>query len=134
MLGSTNCTDSAWLGFHENDLAARIDLGQPTPIKELGASFLQNVSLGIYLPTKVEFLAGDNPAALRPVGTTTSPSGGQAGPFKQSLRLEGLDLRARYLEVRASNTRVIPAGHPAAGQKAWLFVDEVMVNPAAVRP
>ncbi|MEI6783727.1 MAG: hypothetical protein WCQ21_22780, partial [Verrucomicrobiota bacterium] len=134
LLGSTNCTDSAWLGFHENDLAARIDLGQPTPIKELGASFLQNVSLGIYLPTKVEFLAGDNPAALRPVGTTTSPSGGQAGPFKQSLRLEGLDLRARYLEVRASNTRVIPAGHPAAGQKAWLFVDEVMVNPAAVRP
>jgi hypothetical protein len=129
ILGSTDCKDGAWLGFHGTDLAARIDLGQPTALKDLGASFLHNAAWGIYLPTTVEFLAGDSPAALRSVGTATTLSpGSQAGPFKERLRVRGLNLRARYIEVRAANIGVIPAGYPAAGEQAWLFVDEVIVN------
>jgi hypothetical protein len=31
--------------------------------------------------------------------------------------------------VRAANVGIIPAGHPGAGTKAWLFADELMVNP-----
>jgi hypothetical protein len=64
------------------------------------------------------------------VGTATPASASsRTDPFKETFRLQGLNLRARYLEVGASNIRIIPAGRPAAGQKAWLFVDEVIVNP-----
>jgi hexosaminidase len=53
----------------------------------------------------------------------------QAGPLKETLRIETPGRSARYIQVRASNLGRLPDGHPAAGQKAWLFVDEIMINP-----
>jgi hypothetical protein len=32
------------------------------------------------------------------------------------------------------NIGTIPAGHRAAGQKAWLFTDEVLINPTPAQP
>lgn len=129
-LGETNHTDSYWLGFHEQDLVAKIDLGTPVSIRDLSVSCLQDVRVGIFLPDKVEFLAGDDPAALRVIGTATPKAPlSQAGPFKEQLAVGRLDARARYVEVRAANIKRIPQWHQAAGQKAWLFVDEVAVNP-----
>jgi hypothetical protein len=33
------------------------------------------------------------------------------------------------VRVRARSLGVLPPGHPAAGVAAWLFADEVLVNP-----
>jgi len=130
VLAETNYTDCAWLGFPEDDLVALIDLGKSTPIGELSGSFLQNVSVGIYLPQRVDFFVGDDPSALKLAGTAmpaTPPS--QVGPLKETLRVKDLKLRGRYIQVHAANLKRIPAGQPAAGEKAWLFVDELMANP-----
>ena len=54
----------------------------------------------------------------------------QPGPLKEVFTIKNLHQRARYVEVRAANLGKIPPWHTAAGQKAWLFVDEVMVDPA----
>lgn len=35
---------------------------------------------------------------------------------------------ARYLKVVAQNAAAIPAWHPGAGSKGFLFVDEVVVE------
>jgi hypothetical protein len=35
---------------------------------------------------------------------------------------------ARYVRVRAKNVGVCPAWHPGAGGKAWIFVDEIIVE------
>ena len=87
--------------------------------------------MGIFLPSQLEFLAGNDPKNLRPLGTIKPASGEkQPGPLKETLTLKGIQQSARYLEVRASNLGKIPAGHPAAGQKAWLFVDEIIVRTA----
>ena len=130
-LGSADCHDAAWLGFHGGDLVATIDLGKPVELNELGGSFLQDVRMGIFLPSQLEFLAGNDPKNLRPLGTIKPASGEkQPGPLKETLTLKGIQQSARYLEVRASNLGKIPAGHPAAGQKAWLFVDEIIVRTA----
>lgn len=129
LLARTDHRDAAWLGFLEADLVATIDLGEPVPLSELSGSFLQDVPLGIFLPRRVEFLAGNDPAALQlmgiaqPVATEKQP-----GPLKEVLTIKNLQQRARYVEVRAANIQSLPPWHQAAGQKAWLFVDEVFVN------
>jgi hypothetical protein len=38
------------------------------------------------------------------------------------------DLRARYVKVRATNMGICPAWHKGAGERAWLFVDEIIIN------
>jgi hypothetical protein len=130
ILAGADHLDPAWLGFHGNDLVATLDLGSPTALSELSGSFLQNIPLGIVLPPRVEFRVGNDPAALERVGTAMPVAGQhQAGPLKETLRIETPGRSARDIQVRASNLGRLPDGHPAAGQKAWLFVDEIMINP-----
>jgi hypothetical protein len=128
-LGQTNHTDVAWLGF-QGDCVATIDCGEPVGLNELTASFLQSVAVGIFLPRQVEFWAGDDLANLRLLGTVEPITREQErGPLKETLRLNDLHPRARYVQMRAANLGEIPAGHPSAGAKAWLFCEEILVNP-----
>ena len=42
----------------------------------------------------------------------------------------GLDGKsARFVRVLARNGGPLPAWHPGTGEKAWLFIDEIQVNP-----
>jgi hypothetical protein len=34
----------------------------------------------------------------------------------------------RYLRITAENQKVCPPWHPSAGGKAWLFMDEIIVD------
>ena len=131
LLGGTDYLDGAWLGFHEDDLVATIDLGEPVELREISGSFLQDTHVGIFLPRRIEYLAGNDLASLRSLGTVTPMADEKvAGPLKESLTVKNLNQRAQYVEVRIQNIRKIPSWHSAAGQKAWLFVDEIVINPA----
>ncbi|MEZ4985307.1 MAG: hypothetical protein R2795_09775 [Saprospiraceae bacterium] len=39
---------------------------------------------------------------------------------------------ARYLRITATNYGIIPSGRQGAGNAAWLFVDEVVVDKAGM--
>jgi hexosaminidase len=127
-VGSTSYQDADWLGFEGPDLEAVIDLGAPTEVRRAAVRCLQNTGVGIYLPTKVEVALSEDGREFRPaVEAKSEVSPREAGPL---VRVIGADMKAqpaRFVRVRAVNTGVIPAGQPAAGQKAWLFVDEIVV-------
>ncbi|MGN6385657.1 MAG: hypothetical protein ACTHMT_05400 [Verrucomicrobiota bacterium] len=129
ILGGTDHQDQAWLGFLGNDLIAKIDLGSEMAINQLELSCLQNVRLGIFLPTKVEFFTGNDPGSLR-LRATAKPQADpkKEGAFKNSLRVNHLNVVARYIEIRASNLGKIPDWHPVAGRDSWLFADEIILN------
>ena len=40
-------------------------------------------------------------------------------------------IEARYIRVNATSLGTIPDWHSAKGRKAWLFVDEILVNPVS---
>ena len=125
--------DPAWQGFHGVDLIATIDLGETQPIHQIQARFLRQISVGIFLPTNVEVALSQNGrdfhtlARLKPSVPERVP-----GPLIHVLEAGGQGQSARFVRVRASNVRSIPAWHPSApGQAAWLFCDEILVNPEA---
>jgi hypothetical protein len=119
-----------WLGFLGGDLEATIDLGDSVAIECVGAHFLQHRRLGIYLPVEVTIAVSDDGQSFREVAALTSrTSPDQEGPLCETLSAANLGAKARYVRVRATNRSRIPAPHPAAGVAAWLFADEIMVDP-----
>ena len=127
--GPADHTDPAWLGYHGGDFAATVDLGKPTAIGTLAGRFLQNTAVGIYLPKLVVFEVSDDGRRFSEAGEVrpdVPPA--RAGPLTRVVASGKLDLRARYVRVRAVNVGKIPPPHRSAGLKAWLFVDELLVN------
>ncbi len=128
-LGLVDHASPEWLGFHGLDLQATVDLGQPTPIAKVAANFLQSTGVGIFLPGQVEFAVSDDGSNFRTIATIRpETSVREPGPLTKTLSTGPLNLRTRYVRVRAKNVGVIPDWHTATGLKAWLFVDEILVT------
>lgn len=118
----TELENACWVAFHETDLDATVDLGRPIGIHTLAAHFLQQKSLGIYLPKRVEFAVSDDGKSFRKIATLAhNVPKSEAGPLMRTIAAEDLDLAARYVRVRAKKT--------GTAGRDWLFVDEILVNP-----
>jgi len=130
LVGKPTTGSPEWLGFEGDHLEAVIDLGSELPIRRLGANFLQVVPMGVFLPTSVEFAASHDGHTFRPLGTVRNEvPADRKEDLTKTLAIEPKDVTARYVKVRAVNVGTIPAWHSAKGRKAWLFVDEIVVNP-----
>ena len=135
MLGPPDHGAAEWLGFEGDPLDATVDLGEPALIRAVAVRCLQSVPVGIFVPPVVEFSVSDDGVAFRPCAAATSTVPERAeGPVAALFRAEVAgEVRARYVRVHAEGLREIPAWHPAQGRKAWLFADEIAVNPVSSR-
>lgn len=110
---------------------AGFDLGKTTKIARLGVSALQSNRLGIYLPSRVEFSVSTDGEAFTSVAEVKPLRQPETTGVARELMLSNLldGVEARHIRVRTVNLGVIPAGLHAAGQPAWMFLDEIVVNP-----
>lgn len=118
-----------WLGWEGEDMEVTVDLGEATLIRKVSIGFLQDNRSWIFMPEKVTIrfsmdgnmfsnaieIANDLPAddmhlIIKPFESVTN------------------NITARYIRVHALNRKVCPETHPAAGGKAWIFTDEIVVE------
>ena len=131
--GYTGHADHAapeWLGFLGNDLVATVDLGVPTDVRSVGVNVLQSTRVGVLLPREVEIAVSSDGRDFGPVSTLkTQAAKAHADPSTTTLTAADLNVRARYVRVRAASAGLLPAWIKKEPTKAWLFVDEIVVNP-----
>jgi hypothetical protein len=119
-----------WQGFEGKDFELTIDLGEPLEINYIGAEFLQDITSWIFMPQFVTFsgsVDGNTFQELGRVGNTISQD--DKSPvvirlFDQTMPI----VRTRYVKVFAKSVITCPEWHIGHGGKAWIFVDEVIVD------
>ena len=128
-LGTTDFQNGEWQGFEGNDLEAVIDLTKPTPLKNLSIGFLNDPNVWIFLPSEVVFSISDDGKNFKRVADIVNdiPSSNTEQMIKKfSAKVDVTS--ARYLKVFAKNIGICPPWHKGAGGKAWIFVDEVVIE------
>lgn len=117
-----------WQGYEGLDLNAVIDLGKMESHQKLALSCIQHRKSWIFLPTEVQFLTSNDGKKFTPLGTVSN----DVDPKKQGFVLKEFEINkrfsARYIKVIGKNRRVCPPWHVGAGSKAWVFVDEVVIE------
>ncbi len=126
--GSLDFQDKEWLGFNGDDMVATLDLGDLKTIQRITIGFLQQQGSWIFLPSEVKVFASDD-------GVTWKEAGNQSNAVSQTESVVVKDflcivknVSARFVKVVAKNIGTCPAWHAGTGEKAWLFVDEVVVE------
>jgi hexosaminidase len=129
LLGSRNQDDGRWQGFEGSDLEAVIDLGSPKALRTASARFLQNINGWIFLPVSVEFSVSLDGKDFQDVpGITPGPAPRLAEIAVKAFAASIGGQRVRFLRLKARNFGLLPEWHAGAGGKAWLFVDEIVVQ------
>ncbi|MBK8348569.1 MAG: discoidin domain-containing protein [Saprospiraceae bacterium] len=114
-----------WLGFDGLDAGGVLDFGKSSELNSISFRFFKGEGQWIYLPKSVEVFTSED--------GKTFTSLKKVNDIKTDSKIAGINLdikgaKARYLKFVASNYGMIPEGSQGAGHKAWLFVDEVVVN------
>ncbi len=129
VLGSFDYSDEEWLGFQETDFEAVVDLEEVLTIEHIECGFLINQGSWIFSPVKVKISISTNGKEYKLIKCFEEDARKQNN--NQEVRKFKADLTnssARFVKIQAKNISTCPEWHDGAGGKAWLFVDEIVVN------
>jgi len=110
--------DKEWLGFWGDDIEITIDLGEETEINSIETRFYNSNGQWIYAPTEIEFEFENKTKHLK---ITES---------KDNLVNIALDVKVttKIITLKIANYGTIPEGKQGGGNKAWTFIDEIIIN------
>jgi hexosaminidase len=127
--GSVNYSDGCWLGFHGNDAECTIDLGSPVEVSKVAVGALQSVGAWIFFPVSVEVLTAGDDGTFTTAGIAQNSISTSDPERKiQDFTVSFSPVKTRLVKVIAKNLGTCPAGHAGAGDKAWMFLDEIVVE------
>ena len=122
-------SNGAWIGFLNEPLDVTIDMQGAKPYSAVTVESLVEKGEWVFPPSSLGVYLSDDgseftEAALMSVPQETAGSPDGVKPFMVLFP----ETSARYLRVVARTVDPIPAWHGAAGQKAHMFVDEIIVE------
>jgi predicted alpha-1,2-mannosidase len=128
--GNENFKTGTWQGFYGVDLEAILDLGKTQTIKQLELGCIQDAYSWIFMPEEVRFYTSQigsdwHLAGSIPNDVDEKQYGGIIKKFVINLIPF---LKVRYVKVIAKNRGVCPNWHVGAGNKSWIFADEIVVK------
>lgn len=127
--GTGDFNDGHWQGFEGTDMDVVIDLGKEADITTVSSSFMAAVGSWIFLPRSVEYsfsVDGRQFTPLETVNTGIDPA--EQGNMTETYSSSFPAVTARYVRIVARGLITCPPWHAGAGNKAWLFCDEIAVE------
>ena len=128
--GSLDHNDGYWQGFYGRNGDVVIDLGEDFMLRSVSATFLLDQKKWIFIPDTVNFYLSLDGANFQKFASITHKI-----PLNNNIALTNdfsikinRPIKVRFLRIDAENIGVCPDWHPGKGQKAWLFVDEIIVK------
>lgn len=126
--GNPDFRTGSWQGFYGQDMDVVLDFRKKIDIEGVYLSCLQDMRSWIWFPKEVKFLISKNGKTWYPIHTTLNlESPRKKGQFIQEL---GFDKKfsTRYLRIVAKNFGNCPEWHPGAGNKSFIFADEIIIK------
>jgi hexosaminidase len=127
--GTKSFNDGNWQGFEQNDLDATIDLGNEILVHRISTSYLQNTASWIFFPSLIEYSLSTDGVHYTPTRSFVQPIASKHEDVQiKDFPLELENTKARYIKVSAKNVGTCPDWHVGKGGKAWLFIDEIVIE------
>ncbi|MDB5147153.1 MAG: beta-hexosaminidase [Mucilaginibacter sp.] len=124
VFGGKLYNDGQWYGFSGDDLEAVVDLGSTQSVSRLGINILKYHWQKMWEPTLLTFEVSTDGSNYTEVYRQTDFPDNGINAVRANIKTQ----QARYIRVKATNKGIIPPGEYIPGAKAWLMVDEIMIQ------
>lgn len=129
VMGSDNFHDGRWSAWHDADLDATIDLHKDVAFHTIDVGFLFEPNSRILLPGQVTYEASSDGQHWTSLYSDSLAIDLASPARKQSIRFHSEQpVTARYIRIKATQQKSVPAEFPNGAKDIWLFADEVLVQ------
>lgn len=124
--GTTDQRDGNWQGFEGTDVEIVFDLGVVRNISEVTVGCLESTQRWIFLPAKITVEVAEGSKEYRPVGEMVLEIPEENRQVStRDLVVNFYATAARYVRLKVTGIKECPDWHGGAGNKAWVFMDEI---------
>jgi hexosaminidase len=122
--------DKEWLGFWGEDIEIVVYLGEDIELNSVETRFYNGNGQWIYAPNeiKIEFILNDGSRATDKINIKSQDNKTLANINYKFVTSKKMDIKVNTIILKIPNYGIIPDGKQGAGQKAWTFIDEIIIN------
>lgn len=113
--------DKEWLGFWGEDIKITIEFKKPTTINSISTRFYNGNGQWIYAPKKIQLFFDDDTKAYN---YDIEKSNHLLVHSKMNINSR----KTKTIKIKIPNYGIIPEGKQGAGNKAWTFMDEIVIE------
>lgn len=123
-------TDKTFIGYEGEHLIATLDFGTAIDFHRLSVHYAENNGSWIFAPHGLQVWTSDDGHNWKPCIRAQYPVPGGMQEIKTGIISEPAPqpVKARFLKVKVESLLKNPGWHPGAGQKCWVFADEILVE------
>ncbi len=127
--GNESFSSGRWQGYYGDDFIATLDMKENRDIKSVKIGMLQSPYSWIWFPKSIRISISEDGQHYVEAGIIKNDYPlNSSGTTIKDFELSGLQKNARYIRIQAENIGVCPDWHVGAGEKAWIFMDEIIVE------
>ena len=121
-----------WLGFNGNDMEATIELTEAIDVNMVKIGIAHKPDSWVVWPKDVRVSFSKDGKTYTEWHTAELPVFNRPDPMSPAGRVEARarvnEKNVKFIRVKVENRGVLPKWHPNAGEKAWVMVDEVVLE------
>ena len=128
-VGSADFRDGTWNGFIKSDARSGdmiAEFSVPEGVSEIGISSLTDYGAYILFPTKIELydlsIGNDELVYSKNISRKFDEENAPLHTFRIPI-----NKNLKKVRLKVISNKKLPKGHPAEGEPAWLFIDEIML-------
>ncbi|MCB0284245.1 MAG: discoidin domain-containing protein [Calditrichaeota bacterium] len=128
--GTLAFRDNKWLGWEGTDVEFTVDLEKSLEISKAKIHSLVSINDGIHAAQALDVLVSDDGKNFNEFGSIDNPDKFiHENPNRYlELQVTGSKQKARFVKFKITSPRIIPEGFLFSGTKAWIFIDEILVD------
>lgn len=128
LFGGSSFVES-WVGWEGKDGSFVVDLGEMKDVHSVSVDFLHQIGQWILFPLSVSYSYSADGVNYHHWDTIDMPEERAVQVlFREVNAKSATPLKARYIKVDVTGTKVCPHWHYGVGHPSWFFVDEVTIE------
>jgi hypothetical protein len=128
IIGTSNWRTGDWHSYYGQDFEAIIDLKQTKPVNFVGVHVLQDPSPWILYPKELIIYTSDDGKNFTEIKRIANNKDQKIESVEVMEMGAEVEVKARYIKVKAVNAGKLPSWHESAGNPSHLFIDEIIVR------
>ncbi len=119
-----------WVGFNGTDMEVTFDFKERRSFNNVFVQFLNKPESWVFLPDYVMVSVSNDGKEWLDINRSDFAHGRTDRSYIREAKMQFSEFTKpkRYLKVFAKNIGKCPEGHEGAGQAAWLFADEIIID------
>ncbi len=128
--GTLNFKDGNWQGYWGNDMNVLISFDEPIELSKISFAFYQYTNSWIFFPDNYEIEIPNEETGKSDVlkGSFNEADHEKRGQSIEKRSVEFDTRMVKEFRFKVKNVGKVPHWHEAAGEDAWIFIDEIILE------